>query len=68
MSVPKKKRTPASAGRRRSHHALKSTVLVNCEKCGAQIVPHQVCSTCGTYKGREVVNMEANTDTKKEIK
>ncbi len=68
MSVPKKRRTPSSKGKRRSHHALNSTVLIKCEKCSTEIVPHSVCSVCGTYKGRTVVNMETKTEAKKAVK
>lgn len=61
MSVPKKKRTKSSVGKRRSHHALKKETLNKCPKCGKAIKPHQACSFCGTYKGKEVIK----TKTKK---
>ena len=64
MSVPKKKRTKGSAGKRRSHHGLKSVMLAKCSKCGKAVKPHTACSFCGTYKGREVVKVK--TKKKKE--
>lgn len=55
MSVPKKRRTKSSVGKRRSHHALEKQVLNKCSKCGKAIKPHQACSFCGTYKDKEAV-------------
>jgi len=58
MSVPKKRRTPGSAGRRRSHHALATVTLTKCTQCGRSIRPHTACMFCGTYKGKEVIKIK----------
>lgn len=60
MSVPKKRRTASSAGRRRSHHALKKVTLSVCPKCAQAVLPHTACEFCGTYKGREVIKNKIN--------
>lgn len=65
MSVPKKRRTSASAGKRRSHDGLKKTTLVKCSKCGQQSLPHKACGFCGTYAGREVLKIKAKKTEKK---
>jgi large subunit ribosomal protein L32 len=55
MSVPKKRRTKSSQGNRRSHHALKTITLNKCPKCGRAVKPHNICSFCGNYNGKEVI-------------
>ena len=67
MSVPKKKRTKSSVGRRRSHHSLKPLTLSICAQCGHEVKPHSACSFCGTYKDREVVEIK-NKNKKEEKK
>jgi large subunit ribosomal protein L32 len=32
--------------------------LSNCAQCGAPVPPHQACPECGTYRGRQVVELE----------
>jgi large subunit ribosomal protein L32 len=44
---------------RRSHHALKAPNLITCSNCSALILPHRVCSQCGHFKGKEVIEVEA---------
>ncbi len=61
MSVPKKRRTSSSVGRRRSHHALKNVTLVKCPKCANAVKPHIACSFCGTYRDREIIKIKEKT-------
>ncbi|PLX22021.1 50S ribosomal protein L32 [Candidatus Parcubacteria bacterium] len=61
MSVPKKRRTSSSVGRRRSHHALKTVSLIKCSKCGKSVEPHKACSFCGTYREREIIKIKEKT-------
>ncbi|MGH6629609.1 MAG: 50S ribosomal protein L32 [Burkholderiales bacterium] len=55
MAVPKRKVSPARAGKRRSHLALTKNVSIECPNCGEAKRPHHVCADCGYYDGREVV-------------
>ena len=65
MSVPKKRRTSSSAGRRRSHHGLKTVTLNKCSECGKEVLPHTACDFCGFYKGKEAVKVKTKSEKKK---
>lgn len=67
MPVPKQRHTKSRRNRRRSHQALKKRSFSRCPKCSAEILPHQVCYNCGSYAGREVINVLKKL-TKKEKK
>jgi large subunit ribosomal protein L32 len=56
--------TRAHTANRRSHHALKGLGLTKCVKCSAMTMRHRMCATCGTYRGREVVNVLVKTEKK----
>ena len=55
MAVPKKKTSPSRRGMRRSHDALTVQAYADCSNCGELKRPHNLCSHCGHYDGREVV-------------
>jgi len=67
MAVPKQGHTRAKVGKSRMHKYIKSVRLSLCSKCKKPVLPHTACLNCGSYKGREVVNVLANL-TKKERK
>ena len=67
MAVPKSRGTKSKRDKRRQHIFLKKPTLTKCSKCGKLILPHIVCSFCGYYKGREVIDVLGEL-TKKERK
>ena len=67
MAAPKQKHTKSRRNKRRSHHALKEKHFSICSKCGEPALPHRLCENCGTYAGREVIDVLAKL-TKKERK
>ena len=44
---------------RRSHHGVVAPRLSKCTECSTYHLRHRMCDSCGKYKGREVVDMEA---------
>lgn len=60
MAVPKRKHSKARKNKRRSNvWKLSTPAFSKCTQCGELKTPHRVCASCGYYKGREVINMEA---------
>jgi len=57
-ALPKRKTAKARRGQRRSHLGLTPPALVNCPQCNSPKLPHRVCPVCGTYAGREVVEIK----------
>ncbi len=49
----------SQTGARRSDKGYKKKALVLCPECGSRKVPHRVCNNCGMYKGRMVVDVNA---------
>lgn len=66
MSVPTQKRTKSSAKRRASHFSLKKASLHKCPKCGKPSLPHRACEFCGTYKGKQVIDLKNKKKTVKQ--
>ena len=56
-AIPKRKISKGRRDRRRAHDGLSRVNLIRCPQCGEPRLPHHVCPSCGTYKGREVVDM-----------
>lgn len=65
--VVRMRHTRAHTGNRRSHHALKPKVLGVCSNCKSPKETHVICTNCGHYRGRKVVDVvkEAEKKTKK---
>ncbi|MCR4280564.1 MAG: 50S ribosomal protein L32 [Candidatus Komeilibacteria bacterium] len=65
MTVPPKRRTSSSRGRRRSHHKVATAALHKCPNCGQAKMPHRVCQHCGFYKNQEVIKKKPSSTKKK---
>lgn len=68
--VPKQRHTKSRRNKRRSHHALKAAQVLNCPKCNDSILTHTMCLTCGYYKDRQVIDVQAKMSKreKKELR
>jgi large subunit ribosomal protein L32 len=43
---------------RRSHMSLKVPAYMECPQCHEMARPHHICSHCGYYKGKEIMEVE----------
>ena len=61
MVAPKNRISKSRRDKRRSSHwKLESPNLSACPNCGALRLPHRVCKACGSYKGREVLQVSTS--------
>jgi large subunit ribosomal protein L32 len=58
MAVPKRKASKSKRDMRRAHHKTQGPNLTTCPQCGEAKLPHTACDSCGTYKGRDVLNRD----------
>jgi large subunit ribosomal protein L32 len=59
MALPKRKYAKARQGKRRSHLARNIATLDTCPQCHSPKLSHRICPTCGTYAGREVIEIKS---------
>jgi large subunit ribosomal protein L32 len=59
MALPKRKTAKARKGRRRSHHGMAAPILISCPQCHSEKLPYHVCPTCGSYDGRDVIEVKS---------
>ncbi|HTJ65698.1 MAG TPA: 50S ribosomal protein L32 [Alphaproteobacteria bacterium] len=59
MAVPKKKTSKSRRNMRRAHDAITAVGVIECSNCGELKRPHHICTACGHYDGREVVEVSA---------
>ncbi|MDP6323201.1 MAG: 50S ribosomal protein L32 [Acidimicrobiales bacterium] len=59
MAVPKKKTSKAKGrSRRASAWPIGQSARSLCERCGSIKRPHRICSNCGWYGGRQVIDVD----------
>ncbi|GAB4018670.1 MAG: 50S ribosomal protein L32 [Bdellovibrio sp.] len=60
MAVPKKRCSVSRKGLRHAgqHHKLYRKHPMSCSNCGAHTMPHTACPSCGTYKGKEIIQVK----------
>jgi large subunit ribosomal protein L32 len=62
-ALPKRKISRVRRDRRRAHYLrLKMPNMVPCPQCGNLRVSHQVCPSCGTYNGEQVVDLDESAE------
>ncbi|UCF95309.1 MAG: 50S ribosomal protein L32 [Desulfobacterales bacterium] len=58
MALPKRKTSKSKRDKRRTHQKLAAPNVATCPECGEAKLPHHACPSCGSYKGRTVVETE----------
>jgi large subunit ribosomal protein L32 len=58
MQAPKRRTSSSKRNKRRAHDALRAVNPATCPQCGEPRMPHRVCSHCGTYRGRHLLETE----------
>lgn len=59
MAVPKRKKSRARTRHRKSQWLrTPAPAIATCSRCKSALTPHTVCTTCGYYAGRQVVQVE----------
>ena len=51
---------------RRSHHSINAPRLSKCLECGSDHLRHRMCEVCGTYRKKQIVDMNAKIEKKNE--
>ncbi|MEM1245176.1 MAG: 50S ribosomal protein L32 [Acidobacteriota bacterium] len=55
MANPKRRHSKARRDRRRAHDFLQRPSTPICAECGEVKLMHRACASCGSYRGREVI-------------
>ncbi|MEM6795875.1 MAG: 50S ribosomal protein L32 [Acidobacteriota bacterium] len=58
MANPKRKTSKSRRDQRRAHDALRRPGTSICDSCGEPKLPHRVCPSCGSYRGRDVIEVK----------
>jgi large subunit ribosomal protein L32 len=58
MAVPKRRTSKSRRDKRRTHKKVGAPNVIACPQCGEPKIPHNACSSCGSYKGRTAVAVE----------
>lgn len=60
MPVPKRKTSKSRRDMRSSTKGLDFGSVGNCQTCQEAVAPHQVCQSCGYYKGVKVLRTKTD--------
>ena len=58
MAHPKSRISKKRRDKRRTHHKAAMPTLATCSNCGATVKYHHICSECGYYRGKQVIEKE----------
>jgi len=58
MALPKRRHSSSRQGKRRGEQKVHVPSISMCPNCKSPRLPHRVCSICGYYKGRQVIQIK----------
>ena len=58
MPLPKRRHSHTRGAKRRTHYKLVTPNVIECPRCHAPRLPHHVCTSCGFYNGRLVLEVK----------
>jgi len=58
MANPKKRHSNARTRARRTHYKVTPLATCLCPECNQPRLPHRVCPSCGSYKGRQIIQVK----------
>jgi large subunit ribosomal protein L32 len=65
MPVPKRKVSKSRRDKRHATRFIRPQAIASCNNCAAPIATHQVCDTCGFYKGKKVIKTKLDRSIKR---
>ena len=57
MAVPKRRMSRSNTRSRRAQWKAKAVATSPCPQCRSPKLPHAACPVCGTYNGRQVLEV-----------
>ena len=57
MAVPKRKMSRSNTRSRRAQWKTTAVATVACPQCRSPKLPHAACAVCGTYRGRQILEV-----------
>ena len=61
MALPKRKHSKSRRDKSRTHWKLTVQTLSRCPQCAQPVFPHRICTSCGYYRGRQVIVVAPKT-------
>jgi len=58
MAVPKRKTSKSKRDKRRTHQKIAGPNVMACPECQEAKLPHHACPSCGSYRGRNVLDSD----------
>ena len=59
MAVPKRRTSSSKSKMRRGANRWRAPQLKTCPECGSAVRSHTACPSCGYYKDRQVLSVDA---------